>query len=345
MSKKYRLSELAEILHGEVIGEDVTISGLSAVELSHNDELTFAESNKFLKQALQSPCAAVMVGEKLQEPVDKPLLVVSEPKQAFIQLLNVFNQRPKHFSGIHPSANICSTATIGTNAAVGAYAVIEDSVVIGNNAVVYPGVYIGANTQIGNDCIIYPNAVIMDGVTLEDRVIIGPGSVLGADGYGYQFTGREHMRIPHIGGVYIESDVELGACVCIDRAKTGNTRVGMGTKVDNQVHIAHNVQVGKLCLLVAQVGIAGSSKLGDGVVLAGKVGVSNNMTVGDGAIVGACSTVSRDIDGGGKYLGYPAIKHSEEMRIEAARLRLPEMLKKLKELEKAVTEIQSKINE
>lgn len=345
MSKQYRLSELAEMLHGEAIGSDVNITGLSAVELSSSNDLTYAESSKYLKQALQTQCAAVMVGEQPDEPVTKPLLVVTEPKQAFISLLNIFSQRPKHITGIHPTATISDNATLGQGVSVGANAVIEDYVTIGNNTVVYAGVYIGVDTKIGNECVIYPNAVIMDGVTLEDRVIIGPGCVLGADGYGYQFTGREHMRIPHIGGVYIESDVELGASVCIDRAKTGNTRVGMGTKVDNQVHIAHNVQVGKLCLIVAQVGIAGSSKLGDGVVLAGKVGITDNITVGDGAVVGACAVVSRNIDGGGRYLGYPAIKHSEEMRIEAARMRLPEMLKKLRELEKAVNEIQSKINE
>lgn len=336
MIQSFRLSELADILEGKLVGSDVTLTGLSAIELSGEGDLTFAETPKFMKLALDSDCTAVMVDVEPDEAVQKPLLVVSQPKQAFLRLLTLFSNRPGHLSGINPTAHIDRTATIGSGVAIGAHVSIEPMVTLGEGCVIYAGVYIGMGSSLGVGCIVYPNAVIMDGVTIDDRVIIGPGCMIGADGYGYQFNGREHQRIPHIGGVHIESDVELGASVCVDRAKTGVTRIGQGTKIDNQVHIAHNVQIGKMCLVVAQVGIAGSSKLGDGVVLAGQVGVSDNITIGSGAVVGARSTVLKNLDAGGRYLGTPAVNHTEAMKQIVSAKRLPEILQRLSILEKQI---------
>ncbi len=336
----FKLSELADKLGGRVVGPDVLISGLSAIELAVEGELTFAESARYLKQALLSSCSAILVGEEPDEPVSKSLLVVSQPKQSFIELLSIYSTRSGHFIGVHTTAIIDQTAEIGHGVAIGAYASISANVVLGEGCVVYAGSYIGDGSRLGAGCIVYPNTVIMDGVTIDERVIIGPGCVIGADGYGYQFNGREHVRIPHIGSVHIECDVELGANVCVDRAKTGTTRIGQGTKIDNQVHIAHNVQIGKMCLIVAQVGIAGSSKLGDGVILAGQVGVSDNLSIGSGAVVGARSTVLKDLEAGGRYLGTPAINQSDEMKQIVNAKKMPQILQRLNELEKKLEELQ-----
>lgn len=340
MNKSFKLSELAVQLGGRVIGPDVDISGLSAIELAVEGELSFAETARYLKQALESACSAVMVGTEPVEPVSKSLLVVSQPKQSFIELLSIFNTRPDHFQGIHTTAFVDQSAQVGQDVSIGAYVSVGADVQLGDGCVVYAGSYIGQGSRLGAGCIVYPNTVIMDGVIIDDRVIIGPGCVIGADGYGYQFNGREHVRIPHIGCVHIESDVELGANVCVDRAKTGTTRIGQGTKIDNQVHIAHNVQIGKMCLIVAQVGIAGSSKLGDGVILAGQVGVSDNLTIGSGAVVGARSTVLKDLEAGGRYLGTPAINQADEMKQIVTAKRMPQILQRLHDLEKKLEELQ-----
>jgi len=188
--------------------------------------------------------------------------------------------------------------------------------------------------NVGEQCVLYPNVTLMHDVRLGNRVIVHSGSVIGADGFGYATVDGVHRKVPHIGTVEVGDDVEIGANVCIDRAKTGVTRIGSGTKIDNLVHIGHNVQIGENCLLVAQVGIAGSSRLGRYVVLAGQVGVADHVTIGDGAIVAAQSGVAGNLQGGQRYFGSPAREHSRQLRLMAYTSRLPELFERVKELER-----------
>jgi UDP-3-O-[3-hydroxymyristoyl] glucosamine N-acyltransferase len=266
--------------------------------------------------------------------ISKPLLRVESPRQAFLKVLEMFAPEPHHPEGIDLNAVISPEADIADDVAIGAGCVIEAGARIGQGSVLYPLCYIGRDVRIGEQCVLYPNVTVMHGVQLGNRVIVHSGSVIGADGFGYVTVDGVHRKVPHIGTVEIGDDVEIGANVCIDRAKTGATRIGSGTKIDNLVHIGHNVQIGENCLLVAQVGIAGSARIGRYVVLAGQVGVADHVHIGEGAIVAAQSGVAGNLQGGQRYFGSPAREHGKQLRLMAYTSRLPELFERVKELER-----------
>ncbi len=328
------LQALAQELNAQVEGSaDTPVTGVSSIEFAQEGDVVFAESPHYLRMAQRCPAAAVIVWQDAP-PIDKPVLRVESPRQAFLRAMELFAPEPHHPEGIDLNAVISPDADIGEGVAIGAGCVIEAGARIGRGSVLYPLCYIGQDAQLGEQCILYPNVTLMHGVRLGNRVIVHSGSVIGADGFGYVTVDGVHRKVPHIGTVEIGDDVEIGANVCVDRAKTGVTRIGSGTKIDNLVHIGHNVQIGERCLLVAQVGIAGSSRLGRHVVLAGQVGVADHITIGDGAIVAAQSGVAGNLQGGQRYFGSPAREHSKQLRLMAYTSRLPELFERVKELER-----------
>lgn len=328
------LQALAQKLKAQVEGDANTpITGVSSIEFAQEGDVVFAESPRYLRLAERCPAAAVIVWQDAPS-IAKPLLRVESPRLAFLKVLKLFAPAPHHPEGIDLNAVISPDAEIEEDVAIGAGCVIEAGARIGRGSVLYPLCYIGRGVQIGEQCVLYPSVTLMHGVKLGNRVIVHAGSVIGADGFGYVTVDGVHRKVPHIGTVEIGDDVEIGANVCIDRAKTGVTRIGSGTKIDNLVHIGHNVQIGENCLLVAQVGIAGSAQLGQYVVLAGQVGVADHVSIGDGAIVAAQSGVAGNLPGGQRYFGSPAREHGKQLRLMAYASRLPELFERVKELER-----------
>lgn len=331
---KMTVHALAQKLNARVEGDASTlITGVSSIEFAQEGDVVFAESPRYLRMAERCAASAVIVWQDAPS-IGKPILRVESPRQAFLKVLELFAPPPQHPEGIDLNAVISPDADLGEDVVIGAGCVIEAGARIGQGSVLYPLCYIGRDVQIGEQCVLYPHVTLMHGVKLGNRVIVHSGSVIGADGFGYVTVDGVHRKVPHIGTVEIGDDVEIGANVCVDRAKTGVTRIGAGTKIDNLVHVGHNVQIGDGCLLVAQVGIAGSSRLGRYVVLAGQVGVADHVSIGDGAIVAAQSGVAGNLQGGQRYFGSPAREHGKQLRTMAYLNRLPELFERLKELER-----------
>ncbi len=324
---------LAQKIGAQVEGDaDVLITGVSSVEFAQPGDVVFAESPRYLRVAERCPASAVIVWRDAPA-IPKTLLRVDSPREAFLQALELFAPAPQYPEGIDLNAVISPDADLGDDVAIGAGCVIEAGAKIGRGTVLYPLCYIGRDVQVGEECVLYPNVTVMHNVKLGNRVVVHSGTVIGADGFGFVTVNGIHRKVPHIGTAEIGDDVEIGANVCIDRAKTGVTRIGSGTKIDNLVHVGHNVQVGEHCLLVAQVGIAGSSQLGSYVVLAGQVGVVDHVHIGDGAIVLAQSGVAGSLPGGARYFGSPAREHGKQLRLMAYVNRLPELFDRLKAVE------------
>lgn len=326
-----KLVEIAERLGAEFLGPpDLFIKDVATLEEAKEGEITYAEE-KNIKKAKNTSASAIIV-PKNTPPFGKPLIFSENPKLSFAKLLSLF-MNDTHPIGVHPRACVAEDVKIGKDVYIGAYAVVEEGASIGDGAKIYPFTYIGRGVCIGEETIIYPNAVVYPGCRIGKRVRIHAGAVIGSDGFGYVACSDKHYKIPHKGIVIIEDDVEIGACTTVDRATTSATVIGEGTKIDNLVQIAHNVKIGKNCLIVAQVGIGGSAVIEDGVILAGQVGVAEHVRIGRGSIVGAKSGVTKDIRPNSIVSGFPAISHAEEKKIKAALKRLPRLLKKLKNLD------------
>ena len=339
------VGQLAALLEGTVEGDEtIAIHGISSIEDAQDGDITFAETDKLLSSAGRSRASAVIApanSPKLEGALaNKPLIRVKNPRFAFAQALRIFAPEPKVYQGIHPTAVLGENVSFGHNASVHALAVIGDNVTLGKNCVVYPFVYVGDNVSIGDNCVIYPHAVLHDNTEIGNAVVIHSGSVLGTDGFGYMFIENRHYKIPQIGRVIVEDDVEIGANVTIDRARTGSTRIGAGTKIDNLVHIGHNVTVGKNCVIVAQVGVSGSVDIGNGVILAGQVGVKDHVTIGDGSIVAAKSAVIGDLKPHSFVSGMYGRPHGNEMRAQVLYGKLPKMHKQIKELEERLAALE-----
>lgn len=337
------VGQLAALVEGSVEGdENIAILGISSIEDAQDGDITFAETEKLLSSAGRSRASAVIapVSASRETSVSggdgtyaKPLIRVKNPRFAFAQALRIFAPEPKVYKGIHPTAVIGENTHLGSNASVHALAVIGDNVTLGDNCVIYPFAYIGDNVTLGDNCVVYPHVVLHDNTQIGSSVVIHSGSVLGTDGFGYMFIENRHYKIPQIGRVIVEDDVEIGANVTIDKARTGSTRIGAGTKIDNLVHIGHNVTVGKNCVIVAQVGVSGSVDIGAGVILAGQVGIKDHVKIGDGTIVGAQAGVIGDLPAGTFVSGPQARPHAQEMRAQALHYKLPDLARQVRDLE------------
>ncbi len=335
--------QLAEIIGGELYGDpDTCISGVGSVDEALYGDVVLAADQRFLTKALKSRAVCIITGERIDTlPVEKSIIVVAEPNAAFSKTLEFFRGRQAAPAvGIGVGAVVECGVVFGKDVAIGANCYLGRGVVLGDGCVVYPNVYLGDNCKIGQYSCLYPGVVIHDGCVIGRRVVIRAGAVIGSEGFGFTHKDGGMVRLPHAGTVEIGDDVEIGANVTIDRAKTGSTVIGSGTKIDNLVHIAHNCRIGSNGVLVAQVGVAGSVKIGNNVTLAGQAGVKDHVSIGDGCIVAARAGVISDLAAGSVVSGFPARDHTIEKRIQAANLRLPDMLKRLRELEAEIKKLQ-----
>jgi len=340
------LAELASWIGGTVEGDgSVQIRGLATLEEAGPGELSFYGNPRYRKELGTTRASAVLLPPG--EPVHRAGVAwvrVPSPHLAFARLLTVFHPAPRPAAGVHPRAEVHPSARVDPTATVMALAVVEAGAVVGARSVLWPGSYVGEGSRLGEDCVLQPGAVVRERCELGNRVMLQPGVVVGSDGFGFAFdpAGPAHVKVPQVGTVRIEDDVEVGAGSCIDRATTGETVIGRGTKIDNLVQIAHNVRVGPLSILCAQVGISGSTEVGAGVVLAGQVGVVGHVHVGDGARIAAQSGVPHDVPAGSTVAGYPAVDHALWLRQAAALKQLPELLREVRELRARVAALESR---
>ncbi len=339
--KKFTVAQLARIANAELIGDGkAEVCRAAPFDSAGADSITFAADEKLLEKIGDCKAAAIIVSKKVDSKVS--LLLVDNVEKALIKVLGEFMPKLETPSaGVHKSAVVDEGASIDKTASIGPLAYIRKGAKIGVQTFIGAGCKIGENSAIGSNCRIEDNVVIYHNCTIGNNCIIGANSTIGATGFGYYFIDGQHRLIPHTGGVVIEDCVEIGANTCIDRAKFGNTIIGAGTKIDNLVQIAHNVIVGKCCLIISQVGISGSTKLGSGVVLAGQVGIKDHITIGDGTQIGAQAGVMNDIGPNKRVVGSPAIDSKEKLKQVLLTQKLPEMNKQLKQLIKKIEEIEA----
>jgi UDP-3-O-[3-hydroxymyristoyl] glucosamine N-acyltransferase len=337
-----RLTELAEKVAGELTGRgDIEIRGVAGISEAQDGDITFVTDEKRLQDLAACRASAVIVPRGAPK-LSIPSITVKNPRYVFAQVLRIFHERPHAPGGISERAVIGKDVVMGAGPTIHPFAVVSDGASIGSRVTLYPGVFVGTGSSIGDDTVIYPNVSIREGVTIGSRVIIHSGTVIGSDGFGFVTEGGLHHKILQIGGVIIDDDVEIGANCTIDRAAMGMTRIKKGTKLDNMVHVAHNVTIGEHCLLAAQVGIAGSSTLGNYVVFGGQAGIADHTTVGDRVMVGGGSGVTRNMEAGQVVAGFPAIPLREWLKAQATFPKLPELKKLVAQLVHRVEELEKK---
>jgi len=344
-----RLADIAKSLNGEIIGNDVEIYRVAKIEEAEHGDITFLANPKYKKYLITTNASAVLISrnEHFVE-LDKrsssiSLVKVDDPYRAFLHLIDIFHPpiKPKTY-GIDKTAIISPTACIGSDVSIGAYVVIGERTSIGNKTTIYPGTVIDDDVIVGEGCTIYSNVSIREQCKIGNRVIIHAGTVIGSDGFG--FAPKEdgsYEKIPQRGNVVIEDDVEVGANCTIDRATLGETIIKRGVKLDNLIHVAHNVVIGEDTVIAAQTGISGSTKIGKQCALGGQVGLTGHITIADKTKIGAQSGVPKSINESGKtYFGYPAREIHETLRIEGAIRQLPQLLVEFRELQKRIERLE-----
>ena len=340
------IAELAALVGGEVQGDaGRQITGAQSTVDACAQDITFAVDEANLRLLPKSAAGAALISKSLADApttatLSIPLIFVEEPLTAFCSVLEHFRpRRPRLEIGVSPQAYVNPTATIGPGTIVYPGASIGAETIIGSHCDIHPGVSIGAGCQIGDGCTLYANVVLYDQVTLGDRVILHATAVLGADGFGYQFKNGAFEKIPQLGTVIIEDDVEIGAGTTIDRAMIGATKIGHGTKLDNQIMIGHNCVLGAHNVFASQVGFAGSVTTGDYVMCAGQVGVADHVHIGDGAKLASKSGVHKDLPGGQAYVGQPVQPERDGMRSIMAMQKLPEMARRVRKMESRIEDV------
>jgi UDP-3-O-[3-hydroxymyristoyl] glucosamine N-acyltransferase len=337
-----KLKELAQKINAVLDGPgDIEIIGAAGILDAGEGSITFFDGKK-ITDLEQSRASAALVGMDAPS-MRMPLLRVKNPRLAFAKVLELFHVRPYSPLGVSSQAIIGKNVSMGSDLSVHPFVVIADEAKIGNRVTLYPGVYVGKGSIIDDDTVMYPNVCIRENVRIGKRVIIHSGAQIGSDGFGYVTDAGKHHKIPQVGGVIIEDDVEIGSNTTIDRATLGNTVIKQGTKIDNLVQIAHNVTIGEYCFVVAQVGIAGSSTLGNYVILAGQVAVADHVTIKDRVIVSAKSGIMRDLEAGQVVAGSPAMPQRDWLKVQAVLPKLPELKKRIIGLEKQIQELKQKI--
>jgi UDP-3-O-[3-hydroxymyristoyl] glucosamine N-acyltransferase len=347
--KKLTAVEFANMLKAEVIGDkNSEITGVASLNGAKKNDISFLGNNKYIDLMSSSKAAVILVPEDFQgEPTEgKAWIKCDNPTSAFSKAIDFFAPPPIEYKpGVHPSAIIAESAEIASNCHIGACAVIEEKAVVGEKSVICANVYIGQEVKIGSGCKIYPGTVIRERCIIGNNVIIHSNVCIGGDGFGYTPSPFGIVKIPQVGIVQIDDEVEIGANTTIDRARFGKTWIKFGVKIDDQVHVAHNVTVGEFSMLIGQCGIAGSTTLGQGVIVAAQAGINMHITLHDGCKVGPCAVVKDDVPAGGVVIGYPA----ESPRNFMAKHTLPSNVKKLKnrikDLESVVESLKSELAE
>lgn len=333
---KYKLSEISKIVKGELSGDpEIVVTGIAGIKEAKEGDITFLANPKYSSLIETTKAAAIITSHEISS--SRPIIKTDNPSVAFAKVVDlVAGQSLKHPEGISPKSIIAKKTKIADSVSVGPFTVIEAEAEVGRGSVIYGGCFIGQKVRIGQNCLIYPNTTIREKTEIGNNVIIHSGTVIGSDGFGFEIADGVRRKIPQIGKVVIEADVEIGANVTIDRARFDKTIVGQGTKIDNLVQIAHNVEIGKNCIIIAQVGISGSTVIGDGAILAGQAGIVGHIKIGQRAIVGAQAGVTKSVPAQTKVSGYPAKPHRKAAKINACIQKLPELSKKIKELEEKI---------
>lgn len=342
-----RLAEIAKLIEAELVADngksgEIEIHSVAPIEQAGPGSLSFIASAEYEKYAAETKASAIITRQAVENcPV--PQLLHKNPYLAFAKIALTF-YKPEHgFQGISSQAYVAETAVIEEEVTVFPFAYIGPGAHIGKGSIIYPGAYIGSNVSIGSHTTVFANAVIYDRCKLGKQVIVHSAAIIGADGFGFAKGDGQIVKIPQTGIVVIEDDVEVGASTTIDRATMGETRIKRGTKLDSQVHIAHNVEVGEYCLFSAQTGIAGSAKIGNWVTAGGNAGFNGHIEVKDGVTVGAKAGVTAGIGPGGVFMGFPAIPAQEWRRQHVYVKRLPDYEKRVKELEKRLAELEKRL--
>jgi UDP-3-O-[3-hydroxymyristoyl] glucosamine N-acyltransferase len=335
-SRSFTLGELARALGAELVGDPaVVVHSVAPLDAAGPHDVSFLTSPRYRQQAERTRAGALLVPADTSG-LNAALLRVPAPQMALIDLLRLFFPTPPVAPGVHPSALVAPGARVDGTASVGPFAVVEAGAAVGARTRIGALAFVGAEAVLGDDVVVHPRAVIGDRVRLGHRVIVHPGAVLGSDGFGFVFDGSGHRKIPQVGTVRVEDDVEIGANATVARATFGETVIRQGAKIDNLVQVAHNCLVGEHVILAAQAGIAGSSRIGSFAMLGGQVGVADHVTVADGAMLAAQSGVAGDVDTGGAWGGSPCRPVAEWRRIVAAERRLPDLLRRVRVLEERV---------
>ena len=342
---RFRLSEIAAAIGATIEGEgDPVITGAAGIKEAAPGQITFLANPRYRSFAADSLAAAIIVGPDYVS--EGPLLLVraADPYVAYIKVLRMFGaDRPERIPGIHPTAVVEAGSRLGSDVSIGAHVVVETGAAIGNRVTLMPGVFVGRDTTIGDDSFVYPNVTIRERCTIGRKVVVHPGTVIGSDGFGHARDGACFLKVPQLGTVVIEDDVEIGANVTIDRATTGVTHIATGVRIDNLVQIAHNVTIGEHSIICAQVGISGSTEIGRRVTLAGQAGLAGHIRIGEGAMVGGQAGVTKSVQPGARVSGYPATEHDQALRIQAHTRKLPELTHAVKELKLKLAELEREL--
>jgi UDP-3-O-[3-hydroxymyristoyl] glucosamine N-acyltransferase len=340
VSSSLSLTDLAAELGADVVGDGShEVSGVRPLDTAAAEHLSFLHNPKYVDEARSSEAGAILVAEPEMLP-GRNVLVCPEPYLALAHVLEIFHPATRPEPGVHPSAVVADGVSVGEGASIGPMVSVAPGAAIGERSVIGPGCVLGRDVSVGADCVLHPRVVIEDHCQIGDRCIIHSGTVIGADGFGFATVDGTHHKVPQVGIAVLEDDVELGANVCIDRAALGETRIGRGTKVDNLVQIAHNVQIGEHCLVVAQVGISGSCQIGHHTVFAGQSGCSGHLKIGSGVVLSARAVAIKDVPDGVTLSGYPARPHRDWLKSQANLQRLDGLREKVKELEERLAELE-----
>lgn len=329
-----------DIAEPEIPWADVT--GVATLADATGNDLCFVESADQHEAVLASAAAVVLAPLDYLEPAPSHVIRVVEPRRAFFAVAEAFLPPDDH-DGIHADASIDPSAVLGHGVTVAPGAVLAAGVRVGNGSTIGPNVYLGPGVQVGQDCRLYANVSVQRATRIGDRCVIHSGCSIGGDGFGYQWDGSGHRKVPQLGRVVIEDDCELGANVCVDRATLGTTVVGRGSKIDNLVQIAHNVQLGEHVIMVAQSGIAGSTRIGTGCIIAGQAAITDHLEIGAGTRIGGQAGVTNDVEPGAAITGTPARPVSQHLREQAALGRLPDLVKQVRRQQRLIDALEARL--
>ena len=340
------IKELADLCNARIVGGDAAANIISAADIksASNGQATQLTNVRYARYVKNSAASACFIAENFavdDVPESMALLVCADPEMSFIKAVELLHPEAVYSPQIAPQAIIEANVNLGEDVYIGAYAIVGENTRLGDQTEVLAGAYIGKNVQIGHNCRIYPYAVIYDNVVIGDHVIIHSGAVIGADGFGYKFRNGQHVKVPQVGNVVIDSHVEIGANTCIDRGALGSTVIGSGSKIDNLVQIGHNNQLGKHTILCGQVGVSGSCVIEDYAILAGSAGIADHVKIGQGAVVMARAGVAGDVPAKTQVFGSPAKDKRVAYKEQVALSKLPELMKTIKHLEERILQLET----
>jgi UDP-3-O-[3-hydroxymyristoyl] glucosamine N-acyltransferase len=341
MSNSFSLEQLAKEIGGTFKGDaSLILKGVASLENARSGDLTFLTNPRYISASTHTQASAILTEKELLG-VEKSFLLSTNPYAALAKVIGLFYPPLKRQTGIQSGSVVDPQAKVHETASIASGVFVSAGANIGSGVILYPGVFIGENTSIGDNCVIYSNVSIRENCVLGNRVILQPGVVVGSDGFGFAKEGQEYRKIPQVGNVIIEDDVELGANVCVDRAVLGSTIIGKGTKLDNLIQIGHNVVIGANTVIAAQTGISGSTQVGSNVIMGGQVGLAGHLKIGDFVTLATRTGVMEDILEKGVYWGSPSLKMSDEMKNVAIYRQLPELMKRVRLLEKELEKIKN----